>query len=122
VRWRNAMADGGGQRRAAAASPKKPNLGFPGSVRGAESTYAQRTGLQSYLRRRCSLGSVGNGGPRDGAARCGGGAPASNCGRRGARELPQMARLTSSPPCASPGLLLDGEAATTAGSKGGGEG
>jgi hypothetical protein len=117
---RSTTADGGGRQRAAAASPEKPNLGFSGLVRGAESTYAQHLGLQSYLGRRCSLGSDSDGAPCGDAARCGGGAPASYCGRRGAQRRPQTARLASSPPCASPGLLLDGKVATTAGNKGGG--
>jgi hypothetical protein len=43
-----------------------------------------------------------------------GGAPASNCGRCKARGHPHEARSTSSPPCASPGLLLDDEATAAA--------
>jgi hypothetical protein len=56
---------------------------------------------------------------RRGAVRRGGEAPASFHGRHGAWGQQQVARVASSPPCASPGQLLDGETAATAGSNGG---
>jgi hypothetical protein len=64
---------------------------------------------RTFLGRRGRLGREGDGARCSGAAQLGGEAPASFYGRHGARGQ-QVARVASSPPCVSPGQLLDGEA------------
>jgi hypothetical protein len=82
-------------------------------------TYAQLAIRRTYLGWRGRLRREGDGARCGGVVRLGGEAPASFYGRHGTRGQQQVARVASSPPCASPGQLLDSEVAATAGSNGG---
>jgi hypothetical protein len=108
-----------GRRRAAALSSARPDLGFQRTIEHAVCTYAQLAMWRTYLGRRGRLGCEGDSAQCGGAVRRGGEAPASFHGRHGAWGQQQVAQVASSPPCASPGQLLDGETAATAGSNGG---
>jgi hypothetical protein len=114
-RWR--AAEDGGERRQVAAV--KRGIELRDSISCAENTEAKSARHRSHLGRREWLRRSKDGARRGGAERCGGEAPASFPWRLEARERPQAARVASSPSCATPGRLLDGGTATTAGISGG---
>jgi hypothetical protein len=112
-RRRQPAASGGGARRGTRS--RAPGLG---SVRGRHLDAARETANSSRAalaagtrRRRHTTRRRGSGS---------GGAPASNCGRHGARGWRRATWVLSSPPSAALGELLDDEAAAAAKTEDGG--